>query len=166
MLAAQMSLRPDAEKLLAQAKELEDKAAALEANSRQPEETSAKRGLMAPTDARGVAERRFAFVDAVLGARAGAPGALPPSGGEAFGTADVQGDAGQLQVGAAADEAAVAHPAPAVAALQRAEGGLDLATDGREREVHPALPGRQAPARVAAVHDAGLGQHLAAAIAS
>ncbi|MBX6741521.1 MAG: hypothetical protein IRY87_05665 [Acetobacteraceae bacterium] len=67
-LAAQMSLRPDAEKLLAQAKELEDKAAALEANSRQPEEISAKGGLTAPTDAKGVAERRFVFVDAVLGA--------------------------------------------------------------------------------------------------
>jgi len=36
-LAAQMSLRADAEKLLTQAKDLEDKAAALEANTRQPE---------------------------------------------------------------------------------------------------------------------------------
>jgi len=40
ILAAQMSLRADAEKLLAQAKDLEDKATALEANSRQPEMTA------------------------------------------------------------------------------------------------------------------------------
>ena len=63
-------------------------------------ETSTKRGLMALTDARGVAERHFALVDAVLGA-----------------SAEVQGDAEQLQVGSIADESTVAHPAPAVAVL-------------------------------------------------
>jgi len=81
-------------------------------------ETSTKRGLMALTDARGVAERHFALVDAVLGASAvGSGRTAPPSGGEAFGAAEVQGDAEQLQVGSIADEATVAHPAPAVAAL-------------------------------------------------
>jgi hypothetical protein len=69
-------------------------------------------------------------------------------------------------MGAVASEAAIAHPTPAIAALERAEAAFDLGADRRKRTVHPALPGRERTPRMAAVHDAigdaGFGQRLAA----
>lgn len=48
MLAAQMSLRSNAAVLLAEAKELEDKAAVLETTGRQPEAGSGLAGWVSP----------------------------------------------------------------------------------------------------------------------
>lgn len=71
-------------------------------------------------------------------------------------------------MGAVAGEAAVADAPPAIAALQRAEGALDLAPDRGERGIHPALPRREGPPGMAAMHDgvddAGLGQRLLQAV--